>query len=67
MDRGENERDYLQRRAEEEVALSQRATDPAAVAAHYRLSELYLERIEGSTPSLDGTIPCQRGEDDTPG
>ena len=36
---------YFQKRAEEEVKRAQRATSPAAVAAHYALSELYLERV----------------------
>ena len=36
---------YFQKRAEEEVKRAQRATSPAAVAAHYTLSELYLARV----------------------
>ena len=37
--------DYFSRRAEEEVRLAQRATHPAAVAAHYHMSKAYLERL----------------------
>jgi hypothetical protein len=32
-------------RAERELELAQRAEHPKAVAAHYRLSQLYLDRI----------------------
>ncbi len=38
--------DYFARRAEEEVRLAQRASHPAAVAAHYHLSKAYLERLQ---------------------
>lgn len=44
--------DYYQMRAEQEIELAQRATTPEVVAAHYRLSELYLARLaslRGST------------------
>ena len=41
----ETDCDYWQRRAEEEVELARQASDPAVVAAHYRLSELYLDRL----------------------
>lgn len=37
--------DYYQKRAEQEIELAQRATKPEVVAAHYRLSELYLARL----------------------
>jgi len=36
---------YYARRAEEEIELAAEAPMPAVVAAHYRLSELYLERL----------------------
>lgn len=37
--------EYYQMRAEQEIELAQRATKPEVVAAHYRLSELYLARL----------------------
>lgn len=36
---------YYQRRAEEELAQAQRSSIPEVVAAHYKLAELYLERL----------------------
>lgn len=39
---------YFRRRAEQELELAQRAIDGAAVHAHYRLAEAYLERLEHS-------------------
>ncbi len=47
--------DYFARRAEQEVRLAQRATHPAAVAAHYRLSTAYLERVQSAPPSREDT------------
>lgn len=43
--------DYLTRRAEQELELACRATHSAATAAHYRLSNFYLEQIEALQPS----------------
>jgi len=40
------DREYLARRAEQETRLAQQAKHPAAVAAHYRLSSAYLERMQ---------------------
>jgi len=40
------DQDYYTRRAEQEVHLAQTASHPAAVAAHYRLSTAYLERLQ---------------------
>lgn len=37
--------DYYQTRAEEEVERARRAQSPAVVAVHYELAELYLARI----------------------
>jgi hypothetical protein len=37
--------DYFARRAEQEAYLAERSTNPAAVAAHYRLSTAYLDRL----------------------
>ncbi|EAT09463.1 hypothetical protein NYF14_09910 [Sphingobium sp. 10 DY56-G10] len=39
---------YLQRRAEEELEMAQRSIVPEATAAHYRLAEAYLDRIEAN-------------------
>ncbi len=42
---------YFQRRAEDEIALAQRASSSRAVQAHYSLASAYLDRIHGDTPS----------------
>ena len=47
MGGSESDRHYFQKRAEEEVKLAQQATNAAAVAAHYALAELYLEKAAG--------------------
>lgn len=39
---------YLIERAEAEIELAQRAKHPRAVAAHYQLSEAYLDRAYGA-------------------
>lgn len=39
---------FLERRAAQEVEAAQRATHPAAVQAHYRLSTIYLEQLRSS-------------------
>ncbi len=41
----EDDRSYLQQRAEAEVECAQRAKDPCAVKAHYQLAEAYLDRL----------------------
>ncbi|MDM7957982.1 hypothetical protein [Blastomonas sp.] len=38
--------DYLQRRAEKELEMAQRSETPEVTAAHYKLAEAYLERVE---------------------
>jgi len=40
--------DYLERRAEAQLALAQQARDPRAVQAHYDLATFYLDRIHGA-------------------
>jgi hypothetical protein len=51
-----DEFDYLQRRAEEEIELAQRADDNRAVQAHYELASAYLDRIHGDTPQAEKNI-----------
>lgn len=41
----ENDRDYLKRRAEDELDCAQCAEHPAAVKAHYDLLGFYLNRL----------------------
>jgi hypothetical protein len=36
---------YFYRRAEEELAMAQKAALPKVVAAHYQLASAYLERV----------------------
>lgn len=40
-----NERQYLERRAEDELDLAQHAEHPAAIRAHYELLGHYLNRL----------------------
>ena len=56
MDEKESDAAYYQRRAEQEIELAQRAQDPGAVAAHYKLAELYLERSTQQKPERDPAI-----------
>lgn len=41
----EDDLQYHQRRAEEELARAQQAVDPKIVSLHYELAELFLERV----------------------
>ena len=53
--------EYFQRRAEEEVERAMDATVPEVVAAHYALSELYLQRVNGaSAPARGGEAVASR-------
>ena len=45
MSQAEDDVQYYQRRAEEEIARAQCAVDPEAVSLHYQLSELLLARV----------------------
>jgi len=56
------DRAYFARRAAQEVELASRATHPAAVAAHYRLSTVYLERAHpvADPPPGRATPPTRR-------
>lgn len=48
------EQEYLERRAEAELALAQEAAHSRAVQAHYELAAAYLERIYGDAPEPEG-------------
>ena len=50
----QEELDYLQRRAEDELEMAQRCESPEATAAHYQLAEAYLERIGAHKESAKG-------------
>lgn len=41
---------YWRRRAEEQLEMAQKATQPGIVAAHVELAEAYLERASGYAP-----------------
>lgn len=64
--------EYFQRRAEQEVQRAQQATKPEVVAAHYALSELYLQRVaheDGCTADDAGAkatrrVPCKESSDE---
>ena len=56
-----NDRDYLERRAEDELDLAQHASHPAAVRAHYQLLGYYLDRLYGAdTPDSERSPPFFR-------
>ncbi|HEV2866574.1 MAG TPA: hypothetical protein VGX37_08655 [Allosphingosinicella sp.] len=42
--------EYYERRAEQEIALAQRANHAGAVRAHYELATAYLDLIHGDDP-----------------
>ena len=44
---------YFERRAEQEIALAQRAEDSRAVQAHYALANFYLDKIHGKPLPAD--------------
>jgi hypothetical protein len=48
------EQEYLERRAEAELALAQEAAHSRAVQAHYELASAYLDRIHGDAPKSQG-------------
>ena len=50
------EREYLERRAEAELALAQAAEHGRAVQAHYELASAYLDRIHGDEPRSEGGL-----------
>lgn len=50
------ERDYYERRAENEIALAQRAQHQRAVQAHYELAAAYLDLIHGDEPRSAGGL-----------
>ena len=45
---GADELDYLEQRAEAEIALAQNADDSRVAKAHYDLANHYLDRIHGA-------------------
>ena len=50
------EQEYLERRAEAELALAQQAAHGRAVQAHYELASAYLDRIHGDEPKSEGGL-----------
>lgn len=48
---------YLQRRAEAELELAQRSETPEVTAAHYKLAEAYLDRVEALKAGAAGDVP----------
>jgi hypothetical protein len=44
----EEDLSYLEQRAEAELELAQKATDPQVVKVHYELADLYLERLHNN-------------------
>ena len=50
------EQDYLERRAEDELRLAQKARHQRAVQAHYELAAAYLDRLHGEAPKSSGGL-----------
>ena len=50
----EEEAAYLQRRAEEELEMAQKATRPEVVAAHVALADAYLARLHAPASRVEG-------------
>ena len=42
---------YLEQRAEAEIALAQHASDSRVVQAHYQMATAYLDRLHGGDPA----------------
>jgi hypothetical protein len=62
----EQDYDYFEGRAEAELEMAVKATDPAAAKAHYLLAAMYLDRIHGSgergsaeAPAMPLTMPAR--------
>ena len=47
-----NDIEYLEKRAEREIEMAQRAEHRRAVQAHYEMANAYLERIHGESEAL---------------
>jgi hypothetical protein len=52
----DEERDYLERRAEDELDRAQHAIHPAAVKAHYELLGYYLNRLYPGSKGFEGHL-----------
>lgn len=52
----QEEQEYLERRAEAELALAQEAAHCRAVQAHYELAAAYLDLIHGDEPKSGGGL-----------
>jgi len=50
----DDERNYLQRRAEDELDRAQQAMHPAAIKAHYELLGYYLNRLYPASEASGG-------------
>lgn len=51
------ERDYYERRAEQEIEAARRSTDPAAVRAHYLLAGYYLDLVHNPEAPMAEAVP----------
>jgi hypothetical protein len=50
----EEDRDYLERRAEAEIELARQASHEKVVQAHYQLASAYLDLLHGDVPEPPG-------------
>lgn len=53
---------YFEQRAQEELELAQQATTAEATEAHYRLANLYLERVHTDASAEPADDAAQEGE-----
>ena len=52
----QEDREYWERRAEEQILLAQSASHKAVVRAHYELANQYLDMIHGDSPRSTGGL-----------
>lgn len=55
----EDDKTFFHRRAEEELAHAQMATDETLVSYHYRLAGFYLDLVFGSPSTPGGTARAE--------
>lgn len=62
----EEDREYFQRRAEQEVASAQKSTKSEVVAIHYELSELYLAQVLAARVDSGEEVPRKESQASSP-
>ena len=63
----DEDRDYLNDRAEAELVLAQKADHPEAVRAHYLLAGYYLDRLYGAPDAIESAPADEAGPPNSQG